>query len=193
MPGRNADEAFRSFLGPLERSLRCLTLTERFVARRPGIRTVVTFPSGVPIGLSNGHVKSDFYFVMSLETVPHDDRQFRMSTRHYIYEVHEVSPEMGRQQIVRWHWHPESRSRVKTPHLHLPAGAPYSQSVHVPTGRITFEDVVRFLIEELGVRPAHDDWSDVLNEQRDLHVAHRTWHHDHDERRALPPPPPLTE
>ncbi len=36
--------------------------------------------------------------------------------------------------------------------------------LHLPTGYVTFEDVLRFCIVDLGVRPLHRDWSAILRE-----------------------------
>jgi hypothetical protein len=37
---------------------------------------------------------------------------------------------------------------------------------HVPSGAVLLEDVLRLAIEDLGVRPARADWSDVLDATR---------------------------
>lgn len=82
-------------------------------------------------------------------------------------------------EIIAFHWHPTGISRVRDPHLHLssklrpvPIGqagdeAPLA-SMHVPTGFVPLADVVRFLIDDFGVIPLRDDWSDVLASLRDL-------------------------
>jgi hypothetical protein len=36
---------------------------------------------------------------------------------------------------------------------------------HIPTGFVTLSDVVRLLIEELGVEPRRQDWRTVLETQ----------------------------
>lgn len=151
MPGRNAEEAFRAFVEPLESCLRCITLEHRLVVRRhDDDQFSVTLNEGIPIGLTNGDVEFSFAFSMVVATVAMEDGQRRMSTRKYIYDVREGRPQRGNTTLVQWHWHPNN-GRVAYPHAHLPFSAPYSAKLHVPTGRITFEDVVEFIIDELGV------------------------------------------
>lgn len=64
------------------------------------------------------------------------------------------------QEIIAFHWHPEQRSDVVHPHLHLGAGARIGYErlhrTHVPTGKITIQDVLLFGITELGVEPLVD-------------------------------------
>lgn len=60
-------------------------------------------------------------------------------------------------ELVSWHWHPNSR---RDPHLHVygqhEASGPLGK-LHLPTGRVSFEAVVRCLILDWGVTPARDD------------------------------------
>ena len=39
--------------------------------------------------------------------------------------------------------------------------------LHLPTGYIPIEDVIRFCIHDLGVRPIDDDWHETLEESYD--------------------------
>lgn len=177
MPGRNPEEAFRSFVEPLEACLRCTTLEHRLVVRRHADdQFSVTLNGGRPIPLSNGDVDFSFDFSMVVATVPMDDGQQRMSTRKYIYDLREGRPKRGNATLVQWHWHPNN-GRVAYPHAHLPFAAPYSSKLHVPTGRVTFEDVVEFIIDELGVppTPGHEHWSEIVEGTRGRHIAYRSW------------------
>ena len=66
--------------------------------------------------------------------------------------------------LLAYHWHPVGVSPVTTPHLHLSgavAGVDLTKA-HLPTGHVTLQDVVRFVITEWGVRPRRDDWPAVL-------------------------------
>lgn len=107
-----------------------------------------------------------------------------------------ITDEQERELLV-WHWDPEGRGRVRHPHLHVayPAGPPASivlpttsgvgespfpeidvPGLHVPTGRVLLEDVVRFLIEDLGVR-GRDGYEAVLRDNVRWFLANRTWEH----------------
>lgn len=85
-------------------------------------------------------------------------------------------------EILAFHWHPSGLSDVTDPHLHLssrlnPIDMGRNQDplplagMHIPTGFVTLEDVVRLLITEFGVRPRHSDWDTVLRENRTLALA----------------------
>jgi hypothetical protein len=50
-----------------------------------------------------------------------------------------------------------------------------SEKLHIPSGRVAFEDVIRFLIEEVAVIPKLDDWQAVLADALEAFVEHRTW------------------
>ncbi len=106
---------------------------------------------------------------------PHPDRpnEFKVKTHEYIYSL---SPdEKLATKLVDWHWHPYSKPQ---PHLHV-AGAHAAvgplDRLHLPTSRVSFEAIVRFLIQDLGVAPQRDDWVDVLDETERRYREHRTW------------------
>jgi hypothetical protein len=84
----------------------------------------------------------------------------------YQYTLRDID---GR-EIIAYHWHPEGRSHVTTPHIHLGPGAEMGRRdlarAHLPTGQVMLEDVLRFAITELGVRPLRRDWSEVLDRTR---------------------------
>lgn len=81
----------------------------------------------------------------------------------YHYTVYDSE----RREILAYHWHPGSREFIQTPHLHLGNGArigfdPLVTKSHMPTGYITFGEVIMFLIRDLSVRPIRSDWETVL-------------------------------
>jgi hypothetical protein len=87
-----------------------------------------------------------------------------------------------RHEIVAFHWHPVGLSNVTDPHLHLSSRlnpielgrnrAPLSLAdMHIPTGFVTLEDVVRILITEFGITPRRDDWDALLRENREAALA----------------------
>jgi hypothetical protein len=69
--------------------------------------------------------------------------------------------------ILAYEWHPEGTSWVTWPHLHVGSamlrdGARLSSRMHLPTGQIGIEDVIRLAIVDFGVRPRRSDWLAVL-------------------------------
>lgn len=113
----------------------------------------------------------NFTFSLILEHTLKAGEQ-RMTTRRYTYSIIKAGTQ---DRIFAWHWHPESKSsRVKYPHVHVPQGSPYSTR-HVPTGRITLEDVILFGFDELGVGPSVPEAVRIITEVRDKHKLHRGW------------------
>ena len=84
-------------------------------------------------------------------------------------------------ELIGWHWHPDSRGDRRLsghPHLHVPAGL-IDRRIHVPTGRVSIESVLRVLLIDLGIppRPAHvTDFARVLEECEAPFIQHRRWH-----------------
>ncbi len=92
------------------------------------------------------------------------------------YRYHVLDLE-GR-EIVAYHWHPTGVSPVTYPHVHLSrrlapipvgrGGEPVALAdMHLPSGVVTFADVVRLLITEFEVVPRRADWAAVLERDGD--------------------------
>jgi hypothetical protein len=67
-------------------------------------------------------------------------------------------------EIVVFHWHPDGRSPITEPHLHVKgtiAGVDLSKA-HVPTGMVSIPSFLRFLIRDLGIEPLRPDWEPIL-------------------------------
>jgi len=108
------------------------------------------------------------------------DGPYRVHTREYWYQF---SLEDGR-ELFAFHWTPDaadSRQR-RYPHLHVGVAlllpeTPILSGVlhkrHIPTGRISIENIVRFAIEELGAEPLIDTWHDVLDQGQQQFNSYR--------------------
>ncbi len=91
--------------------------------------------------------------------------EYRCKTDRYSYTI---TGSDERTEMVSWHWHPET---YHAPHVHVPS----LDRHHIPSGRVTFESVVRFLIEDVGVGPARSDWATVLVQEEQSHLDFRSW------------------
>jgi hypothetical protein len=99
--------------------------------------------------------------------------EWKVRTDGYAYTL--AIDEDLNQELIAWHWHPTSRPDT---HLHVGRRHPSLGELgkfHVPSGRVAFEEVVLFVIEDLGVCPARDDWRDVLNDSLSRFRTFRTW------------------
>lgn len=92
----------------------------------------------------------------------------------YSYQIHRFDGE----EVVAFHWHPGRTKQVQFPHLHLESRSDrpaISRGHHIPSGRVSIEAVVRFAIEELGVRPLRPDWLQLIEIGIETFDAARSW------------------
>ena len=84
---------------------------------------------------------------------------------------------------MSYHWHPDGPGGATYPHLHLglacgvpprPAGLIHPD-VHIPTGRVALEDLLRLAIEQLEVKPLRDDWAEVLAASQRAFEESQSW------------------
>jgi hypothetical protein len=72
------------------------------------------------------------------------------------------------EDVIVYHWHPAGRSSIRRPHLHVRAdlqiGERWLGKMHLPTGLVALEDIVRLAIEDLEAQPLRDDWKRLLEE-----------------------------
>src|SRR5262249_32309631 len=86
---------------------------------------------------------------------------WKVKTTAYHYTLEE--PE-GR-EIISYQWHPTGRGALPYPHLHLGTASEVGcveLREHIPTGRVSLEQFLRFAIEAFHVRIRRQDWRDVL-------------------------------
>lgn len=132
-------------------------------------------PSDDPIVLRSALGTVGFQFGHQFRTVRASghvarDQRWHVSTAAYSYQLYDENDA----ELIAWHWHPGT---VRRPHLHAPAG-PIGKRMHVPTGRVSVEAVLRFLLTELDVhtrRPA-DEVHEILDAAEDAFIRHRRWH-----------------
>jgi len=97
---------------------------------------------------------------------------WKVSTTAYYYGIHDNQ----QSEILSYHWHP--RTERQDPHLHLESGSKvthFLRGVHLPTGRVSLEEVLSFLIEELNVKPLRLDWARVLSSTQSQYERFRSW------------------
>jgi hypothetical protein len=92
---------------------------------------------------------------------------WKVATRAYRYRIDRP----GGQELLLWHWHPGSA--YHRPHLHGQADG--LAGLHLPTGRVSVEAIIRLLVEELGARPRRADWRAVLDDTEEAFRGWRTW------------------
>ncbi len=85
---------------------------------------------------------------------------WQVATTGYAYRLLD---RQGR-HILSYHWHPDGRSPVISPHPHVACQIPpYDlRRTHLPTGIVVLPMAIRMAITELGVEPMRAEWEAVL-------------------------------
>lgn len=158
---------------PLRKALSCITVAQLYVpSKGPGQLEALTL-SQDPLRLAcPGHgAISHVSFVMGHQfSVVSDDGGggWHVSTAQYEYYLQDDDGN----ELIGWHWHPESK--ITYPHLHVPAD-PIHHKMHVPTGRVSIEAIIRLLINDFGVTPLRGDHSEILDEAEANFIRYRRW------------------
>ena len=88
------------------------------------------------------------------------NKRFRLETTRYWYRLQKESG-IDKQALIRWEYDQTLRegARQARHHVQLAATIPVPHhaldlnKLHVPTGWVTIEDVLRFLVHDLGMAP----------------------------------------
>jgi hypothetical protein len=110
-----------------------------------------------------------------LETQQKPDKTWNLLTRAYSYHLLEGSSPDSK-WIIRWEYVSRSRRHNEHPrhHVHIatvvdtPAGQMDLDKLHLSTGWVTIEEVIRFLIAEMGVKSKISNWDEELIESEEL-------------------------
>lgn len=109
---------------------------------------------------------------------PTEANEFRVSTKYYLYSIADENTD----DLVGFHYHPElTDDPILYPHIHAYAKEDSRYKTlnlhrrHIPSGRVPLEDVIRWIIDELKVVPARQDWDDVLKRARETFKANHSW------------------
>jgi len=130
-----------------------------------------------------------YLYVGQLLRAEADGKQYRLATRAYWYRL-QSQPSLAAHAAIRWEYerelddgkhhcrhHIQQRARVDlgTASLDL-------NKAHVPTGWVTIEEVIRFLLVDLGVKaPCGSAWPEVLE------ASERKFYEEFTSKRYTPP------
>jgi hypothetical protein len=138
-----------------------------------GSFAALTNPPVVPlrVGESRIYLRSTIQFTYAEH--PRFPGEKKAATHQYAHTVGES--ETLKPQLYSWEW---AAAEPTYPHLHLRRSDPAFEGLgklHIPTGRVFYEDVLRFLIQEHEVEPARDDWDNVLVDTFSRVSTYATW------------------
>ncbi|MEV6646041.1 hypothetical protein [Amycolatopsis sp. NPDC051371] len=185
MPGHEPNEAVHEFLDPLEDAAAVLDgFSKLLVLGKKGLYRVgqiymwsLNGEAGMPLRSNDGGDIGIFRAAMHFEVIEADPakygKPYRVTTRGYSYGLEE-KPKRGvaGNDLWRMDWHPNGRSPVDYPHLHI---AP-NMKAHQPTPRLTFEKAVEWCIgfdAKLCCSPQEALSTLLLSETN--HRLNRTW------------------
>jgi hypothetical protein len=184
--GRTPAEAVRAFLDPIQQALACIA-PGKITVSGGGLNPVLG--KQYSWGLNNGagaELLSDgpdlTLFAAMYWKLIEDDRDgygpLRISTLGYEYSLVTGT----NTELWALHWHPAGRSWEKRPHLHLgdvllTDASPVDSKTHLPTGRMTFENAIRWAVGSRAM-PMHEDWEGRLALAEAPHILHRSWSGD---------------
>jgi hypothetical protein len=57
----------------------------------------------------------------------------------------------------------------------LAKGDVYLDRAHIPSPRVSIEEFIRLMIEDLGVQPRADDWDSRLRKTHNAFAKYKTW------------------
>lgn len=179
--GPSRQEAVRGFCDILNRLINTTLTERRLVVAEVGSQLVVSFRRGKgansrvdPVTLQvAGRGVYHVTFTQHCDTYE-TERGHAVATVSYRYALWlpGADPHIA-EPALRWEY---ERTRQENKGLwcrhHLQGAAPINlgqgdmsmNDYHLPTGFVTLEEVIRFLIVDLGVRALSDNWDTVLDE-----------------------------
>lgn len=176
-PARTDREARERFLRYLNLSIQAVSSGAHWLAsptlEDKSIWSVITVPD---LALRLRTVGGDSLYLRSTIQFKHVDRdgfpgERKVSTLHYAHTV--TGDEALQVERFSWQWHP---SGWPYPHVHIfPEGDKGFGKLHVPTGRVFLEAILLFLIHDLGVQPARDDWQEIVGANLSRVSRFATW------------------
>lgn len=177
--GARPAEVFREFqehiAGLLNRTVTDAPLSLTHKQNNPF--ATVTFRDELRVAIAAPLFGSSLFLFFSQDLVVEDqgNKSWKLRTVKYTYHLLE-SPSPDSPWLIRWEYISPSRRKMSHPrnHVHLPVildtadGVLDLDSLHLPTGWVTIEEIIRFLIVEVKVKPKSDDWNGDLESSERL-------------------------
>lgn len=188
MPGRTPNDALESYTGPIQESLGCIVRGRLTRESAPATLAPATHYLSLnanqptPLnGIAELFLKISQNYQI-IDTAEAGRSRYKVETLGYQYSVET----MERREVLIYQWSPTGAGRMTRPHLHvgrrllqesIKAGNRSYElpKLHMPTGRVAIEDVVRFAITELGAVSRRSDWQEVLERTQSAFEQWKSW------------------
>lgn len=185
MAGESPAQAIDNFKNDLQMALGCLTAGRLSIpatkSYTTGFEYVVALQRGEDVELK-GPNRISLFATQRFTVVETSDEErgpFKVRTTNYVYAI-----KYRDEEILNYHWTPDVTDGQRTyPHLHIgrsvvsrdcPVKADDFSHLHIPTGRVSIESIVRLLIEEFAVEPLNANWEAVIDDTEEKFVRYRT-------------------
>jgi hypothetical protein len=174
MAGLVADSgpaAIKTFKDHLN-SLLARTITQTpLVSLEVGSRATIEFrENGLARAVEIGSSGFFLFINQSVKFTKEAKRRYRLKTLTYSYRI--ADGPAREDWLFRWEYvsHETEQGKSLHPrhHCHLPFDHRcLTTKTHIPTGWVLLEEVIRFLIHELGVDSLSEDWDDILKKSEE--------------------------
>jgi hypothetical protein len=174
--GRDPAEATQNFVDPLQKAISCVCpdvlLTTGYYRRAEP--HVLFFGRAARLrGDSRLRLRVTLEFTHVQAPDPRGPWKVTIAGYWYALEAEDE------QELIVYHWHPNAAGEITFPHLHLESAAQVGYrglvGTHVPTGWVELQDVLRFAITHLDVKPRRDDWRQILDQTQATDDEPRGW------------------
>lgn len=182
MAGDSPSEALANYVRPLQRAVACVHPNARFATDchnpRDGKVHNLILAGNEPIRVAAVSGRPSFLvFVHQAFVIVQEQEKargpWRASTRAYTYAVMEDND--TQREIVAYHWHPGEQG-FGEPHLHIPDHPnTYMEHAHIPSGRVSLEAFVWFLIREFKVKAHLSGYRGILEQSETQFRRFRSW------------------
>jgi hypothetical protein len=178
VPGKVRTEAAarKRYIHFLQQSLTCLSSTAQWKTgpRSESKGTYFAEVARIPLQRISGGPRLYFWAgqVFRYAKNTRKPKEVKVKTLEYSYSL-ALSRDLAG-EVFLWHW----QASHPRPHMHACFEHPQLGTIrklHLPTERLAFEQVLRFLLAELKVKPARDDWDRVLSRDEERFRTYRTW------------------
>ena len=131
-------------------------------------------PKPIPLTTRVGRLYLHLAQLLEAEEYKDGEGKYRLTTLKYWYRLQDSAADDA-DALIRWEYEREPNKYHCPQHVQQRAtiGAPKGKTielnkVHLPTGWVPIEDVIRFLIVDLRVKPPdHERWNAILTESTD--------------------------
>lgn len=171
-------EAYERYHDALMIPIRCLTSAHVVNNKHAEAGTEIFFAfSNNPVDLLGSPYS--LFLLQRVKVIPHPriEGEWKVKTLGYEYAI-ELTKE--KKEVIAFHWNSSVDNGLRA-HIHVGLtgkGQSLSNKHHIPSGRVSVENVVKFLIEELRVPPAkayRGTWNDLIEKALQKFNAFRSW------------------